>query len=315
MSKVSNTLAMLALLKSRGKMNRNEIAKELECDKREVSRYKNDLEMAGVRIKEIRGKYGGYVLDGKDYLLSLDLTDGEYLALNTAQGLVKHKELVPFDDFKNALMKINALKDKHEDYACSKLYIKNTKSYFNYEKERKIWLDINASIITNKKIELKYEGVDGNVTERTICPYGLYQYDGSMYFVGFCHLRNDIRQFKLSRIKEYKCIDEKFEKSKDFNLEKYLENTFGIYKDGEIELELKIFYPFAQIIKEKQWAENEEVEDYKKDNYIIYKAKMYGETEIKSWILSMGSNVEILKPDRFKEEIKTELNRTLEFYK
>lgn len=296
-------------------MNRNEIAEELECDKREVSRYKNDLEMAGVRIKDVRGRFGGYVLDGKDYLLSLDLTDAEYLALNTAEELARNKEIVPFDDFKNALIKINALKDKHEDYSCSKLFIKNTKSYFDYEVERKIWVDINASIITSKKIELKYEGVDGNATERKICPYGLYQYDGAMYFVGLCQLRNDIRQFKLSRIKDYKCLDEKFEKYSEFNLEKYLENTFGIYKDGEIELELKIFYPYAQIIKEKQWAKNEEVEDYKEDDYIIYRAKMHGETEIKSWILSMGSNVEILKPIGFKEKIKKELKKTLELYK
>lgn len=315
MSKVSNALSMLALLKSRGQMNRNEIAEELECDKREISRYKNDLQMAGVRIREKRGKYGGYVLEGKDYLLSLDLTDGEYLALNTAKELMKHKELVPYEDFKNALIKINSLKNKHEDFSFSKLYIKNTKSHFDYNKERKIWLDINASIITNKKIELEYGSVEDKLTKRIIWPYGLYQYDGAMYFVAFCELRKEIRQFKLSRIKEYKCIDEKFEKDKDFNLEKYLDNTIGIYKDGEIELELKIFYPYAQIIKEKQWVESEVVEDFREDNYIIYKAKMCGETEIKGWVLGMGSNVEVLKPIDFKDKIKEELIKNLEFYK
>lgn len=315
MSKVSNALNMLALLKSRGQMTRNEIAEILECNKREVSRYKDDLYMAGVRIKEIRGRNGGYVLEGKDYLLSLDLTDGEYAALNMAQEQLKREEFLVYKDLKKALLKINTLRDKHTDISTSKYYIKNIKSNFDYEKERKIWLDINAAIIASNKVYLKYEGANIEFTERTIRPYALFQYKGDMYFVGYCELRNENRQFKLSRIKNYEVTKEKFDKDKNFSLEEYLRNNLGIYKDGEIELKLKIYYPMAQIIKEKHWVENEEIEDYKENNYIVYKAKMYGETEIKSWILGMGNQVEVLEPENFKEEIKKELEKTLGIYK
>lgn len=315
MSKVSNTLIMLALLKSRGKMTRNEIAEILECDKREVSRYKEDLEMAGVRVKEIRGKYGGYVLEGKDYLLSLDLTDAEYTALDMAQQQLKREEFLLYKELKNAFLKINALKDKHTEVLTSKYYIKNAKSNFDYEKERKIWLDINAAIITRSKLYVKYGGLESGITERTVKPYALFQYKGDMYLVGYCKLRKEIRQFKLSRIEDYEVTKEKFDRDENFNLEEYLRNNFGIYKDGEIELKLKIYYPMAQIIKEKHWVENEEIEDYKENKYIVYKAKMYGETEIKSWILGMGNQVEVLEPENFKEEIKKEIKKTLEIYK
>jgi predicted DNA-binding transcriptional regulator YafY len=315
MSKVSNTLIMLALLKSRGKMTRNEIAEEIECDKREVSRYKEDLEMAGVRVKEIRGRYGGYVLEGKDYLLSLDLTDAEYTALDMAQQQLKREEFLLYKELKNAFLKINSLKNKHTEVLTSKYYIKNAKSNFDYEKERKIWLDINAAIIIGSKLYLKYGGLESGTTERIVKPYALFQYKGDMYLVGYCKLRKEIRQFKLSRIEDYEVTKEKFDRDENFNLEEYLRNNFGIYKDGEIELKLKIYYPMAQIIKEKQWVENEEIEDYKEDNYIIYKAKTYGETEIKTWILGMGSNAEVLEPASFKEEIKKEIKKTLEIYK
>ncbi|MCY6354760.1 helix-turn-helix transcriptional regulator [Clostridium sp. ZS2-4] len=315
MSKVSNALNMLALLKSRGQMTRSEIAEILECDKREVSRYKDDLYMAGVRIKEIRGRNGGYVLEGKDYLLSLDLTDGEYAALNMAQEQLKREEFLVYKDFKKALLKINALRDKHTDISTSKYYIKNIKSNFDYEEERKIWLDINAAIIASNKVHLKYEGAHRKITERTVRPYALFQYKGDMYFVGYCELRNESRQFKLSRIKNYEVTKEKFDKDKNFSLEEYLQNNFGIYKDGQVELKLKIYYPMAQIIKEKQRVKNEKIEDYKEDNYIIYKAKIYGETEIKTWILGMGSNAEVLEPESFKEKIREEIKKTLEIYK
>ena len=59
MGKVNNALRMLAILRSRKKVTRRELAEELEVDIRQITRYKEDLEYAGVTITEIRGKYGG----------------------------------------------------------------------------------------------------------------------------------------------------------------------------------------------------------------------------------------------------------------
>jgi len=70
MGKVNNTLRMLAILRSREKVTRKELSEELEVSIREISRYKDDLEYAGVTINEIRGRYGGYFIDNSDYLLS-----------------------------------------------------------------------------------------------------------------------------------------------------------------------------------------------------------------------------------------------------
>ncbi|MCG8502738.1 MAG: HTH domain-containing protein [Firmicutes bacterium] len=89
MSKVGNILKMLILLKSRGKMKISELSRELEVDKRQITRYKEALEQAGVYITSIPGRYGGYVVEGKDYLLGLNLTNEEYNALLIAQDQLK----------------------------------------------------------------------------------------------------------------------------------------------------------------------------------------------------------------------------------
>lgn len=83
MGKVNNALRMLAVLRSRNKVSRKELAEELEVTVREVTRYKDDLEYAGVNIITTAGKYGGYELQGNDYLLNLDLSDNEILALDS----------------------------------------------------------------------------------------------------------------------------------------------------------------------------------------------------------------------------------------
>ena len=53
MGKVNNALRMLAILRSRKKVTRRELAEELEVDIRQITRYKEDLEYAGVTIIRI----------------------------------------------------------------------------------------------------------------------------------------------------------------------------------------------------------------------------------------------------------------------
>jgi len=92
-----------------------------------------------------------------------------------------------------------------------------------------------------------------------------------------------------------------------------MENCFGIYKDNEYDVKLKILHPMSQIIKEKIWVKNQVITE--SDNRsIIFKARMRGLTEIKTWILGMGSNVIVLEPQEIIEEIKNEINKMKNLY-
>jgi len=58
MSKVSNMLSMLQILKD-GKIHKiQEIAEKLEVSERMVRQYKLELEMAGIYLKSYTGKIG-----------------------------------------------------------------------------------------------------------------------------------------------------------------------------------------------------------------------------------------------------------------
>ena len=313
MSKVGNALRMLVLLKSRGKMTVKEIADELEIGTRQVERYKEYLDEAGINIKTIPGKYGGYVFEHIEYLSGLDLTEGEFFALQSAEQQLKHDEFVHLQDFKSLVNKICALK-KESAIKPTDYFIKHRSANSHFEKEKKIWLDINTAIITYKKIKILYGSLKKEEVERVVRPYAIFQYDGSLYLVGFCERRNEIRQFKLSRISKYEIVNEKFEKDKNFNLKEYMSNNFGIYQDEEIELKLLIKYPMAQIVKEKVWVKNQIITENRDENSILFQAKMKGKVEIKSWILSMGSSVEVLEPETLRNELKKELEEMMKNY-
>lgn len=312
MGKINNALKMLAIIRSRKKVTRKELAEELEIGIREVTRYKDALEYAGVYIKHTTGKNGGYELIGKDYLLDLDVTADEIKALNSSIDYLKKNNIAVFRDINHLSNKIKAAKKIEEDEKLS-YYNIGSKVKINYEEEREKWLIINDGILNNRKIEINYKNANGITSTRIVHPYGLYTYHGASYFVGLCESRFEERQFKLIRIEEVKLLKEKFEKT-NFKLKDYLHNRLGLFNDEEYKVKLKISYPYAQSIKEVHWVENEVVEDHFEEGYIIYKGKLKGKKDVLEWILKMGSNCKIIEPISLRDEVVKKCNEILDIY-
>jgi predicted DNA-binding transcriptional regulator YafY len=82
-------------------------------------------------------------------------------------------------------------------------------------------------------------------------------------------------------------------------------------KDNTRKVILKIRHPMSQIIKEKIWSENQVIKEISEDKSIIFEAKLQGEVEIISWILSMGTDVEVIEPIELKNKIKEILEKMI----
>lgn len=72
MSKISNMLNMLRILKD-GKIHSiTSLSQALEVSKRMIRQYKLELERAGIYLKSYTGKYGGYKLNENSDFLRTD---------------------------------------------------------------------------------------------------------------------------------------------------------------------------------------------------------------------------------------------------
>lgn len=315
MSKVSNALNMYLLLQVRDMMKVEEIAEKLEVTPRMVKQYKKDLEMAGIYIGSKLGKNGGYCLENKRNLYGLNLTKEELCALKMAKETIKSGGYHYSLKFELLASKILNAKSHTEDIHYYNKAIRESNDIA--DKEKKIWIDINLAINQNKKIEMKYKALKINgveIKKRLVNPYGIFDYKGATYFYGYCHIAKDIRFFKLSRIVEYMVLQEKYREKLDFDFTEVLEKSFGIYNDESIDIELKIHYPMSEIVKEKQFSKNQKIKEID-DKTIYFTAKMKGYTEIKTWILSMGCNVEVIEPIKLKKDIIEEADKIANLYK
>lgn len=311
MGKVNNALKMLAILRSRYKVTRKELAEELEVGIREISRYKDDLESAGVYITNIKGKYGGYVLENKDYLLNLELSKEEENSLEYVLEYTKDKNFLYYKELKSAINKIKAVSPKGNTI-INKIQTnhKGAKAKIEYEVERKKWLTINDGIINNRKLNIEYKSAQGKSSKRVIRPYALFTYYEANYCIAYCEERKELRQFKLMRIDNIELLNGKFEKM-DFDIDSYLYNTMGLFKDELVKMKLKISYPYAKGFSEVSWIKDEKITDYIEEGYLIYEAECFGKKHIINWIMSMGSNCEVLEPKSFKDEIIKEYENIL----
>lgn len=85
------------------------------------------------------------------------------------------------------------------------------------------YLSLLQSAISGKTIvELEYKNNKSEVSKRRVEPIGLVFYAFSWHLIGWCHLRQDYRDFKLVRILKVRSLGEPFTKNDHVPLGDYM---------------------------------------------------------------------------------------------
>lgn len=313
MSTLGNALRMFAMLKSGRKLKVKEIADELEVSEKQVKRYKEVLSEF-FYIESKPGVDGGYILKDAYIPIKELLDEHEINLLKYAIDTLEDFSLETNKELKKAIDKIN--------YSIEKTRSSNNDNYNSiipYGRSIPINKDLQEMInsifdalISNKEIFIEYLGNNGEVSSRTIQPYKIFSFKGEQYLVANCVLKNQIRYFKLVRIKKYNVSNKTFEKTLDVDklIENNKKNSIGIFGGKKYNLVLEIMPPMANTIKEKLWVDNQEIVELE-NGKILFKATMEGLPEILSWILSMREYVKIIEPTEIKEEVKLSVEKII----
>lgn len=69
-----------------------------------------------------------------------------------------------------------------------------------------------------QRVHLHYRGAEGNATQRDVYVYGLAYRAGAWYAVGHCHLRRELRWFRLDRVATVTALPKGFGRPEDFDV-------------------------------------------------------------------------------------------------
>ncbi len=315
MNKTERMLAIVLELQNSGELRAEDLAETFEVSKRTIYRDIDALCETGVPIVSARGH--GYSLVDGYFLPPLNFTIDEALMLVLGADLSAQSFDAQYKAAAEAaIKKIETVLPGR--YQAQFTYLKtNIRLYATYvleDDETHRWLHlIRRAIIEQRQIQLDYAKrvvTNGaiDVSTRRVDPYSLARLITDWYLLGYCHLRQDIRVFRLSRIEGLSLTTNDFEHPANFV------PVWGTDPDPDRVVVVKArFTPEAiRWVKETPSFYLTTIEDDPTGPIAILKTRH--EDDVFQWLLSWGAQVEVLEPHSLRERLAAEAAKLLNRY-
>ncbi len=315
--RIYRIIKMITMLNSNQKRwSAKDLADFFDISKRTFYRDKNLLEDIGIPLYFDQSTNSYQIVE--DYRFnSPKLSSEEARALMLAAKEHDEGDFIYHKELKTALSKVvNSLPAgfKKELSKMSKMFDYLKTPHIDFENHRDKMEELQKAIEGKNKVLIDYFSLSrGNKKERVVDPYKLFIHNGAMYLVAYCNLRKDVLMFRVDRIKDFEIKDESFAIPADFSLEDYMDSVWGVERGKEMDVVLKFKGRAAYLVREFKWHESQEIEEIAEDEILFYLSTGSRE-ELKSWILGYGSDVEVIEPEDFREEVTNEVKEMYKLY-
>ena len=302
--KIDRLVSIIMILNSKDKVTAKELSEKFEVSTKTIQRDMDIIARAGIPIVSYKGNQGGYgIIDGYKVNKSSMTSNEVNLLKKLLIGINKSYEN---QETSTLLNKLDVIKPQNSNGVFDRLVI-DFSSWGKSEDLNDEMRIIDEAIKNNNPIEFHYINGDGEKTFREIEPYKIIFKSLAWYVYGFCNLKNEMRVFKVNRMKEIRVKKEKF-----IYKEEFIENLLIEKEQEKIEVTIKIQSKMMGIIKEG-FREYRLIEE--KEDYIIAIINVPSGKWIESMILSFGDYVEVLNPLFLRESIKEKINKMNNLYK
>jgi predicted DNA-binding transcriptional regulator YafY len=314
---VRRLLALDRMIRSGRYPNARTMAAELEVNPRTIYRDLDSLrDDWGAPLAFCRRR-NGYYYTKPDFPLPLvRLSEGELVALFLAERVMQQYRGSPvLKDLTTAFRKLTV--HLPETVTVNLSHLDETYSFRGPDSnvgDLEHFRRLARAAEEGRQLELLYWSASRDeVLRRVVDPYHLTSVMGDWYLVAFCHLREEVRMFSPSRVRELRETGERFERPADFNIHAYLDSSFrAIRGDGPPQrVRLRFTAEVARYVREKVWHPTQQVRE-QKDGDLVLTLEVSHLYEVKRWVLSYGAACEVLEPAELREEIRAEIQMMLD---
>ncbi len=289
-----------------------ELAARLGCTERTVWRDLQVLEAAGVPLTNERdGRQTRFFMtDGHTRSLGIPFTHDELIALHFGRHLLQSlKGTVFAEALQSALDKIQAGVSPAAQQLLSQFdqgISARTPGFKDYARSRETIEILREAIDRRRTVEVVYHSFGRDaITTRRLDPYHLWHQFGGLYTAAYCHIRQAVLTFAVERIQRITPCQETFARPADFNLEKYLEVSFGLFRGKPVRIRLLFSRDVACYVAERKWHPTQRSELLLTGELEVT-FQVGPEIDFKRWIMSYGKDVEVLEPKKLRDEIRAE---------
>jgi predicted DNA-binding transcriptional regulator YafY len=224
MSKADNMLSILWLLRAGKRLTAKQLAESLEMNIRTVYRYIDALCASGVPIVADSGHNGGYSLlqSFRDAPLFFDLE--EQKALVQAAIFAQEAGYPYGEELRRAINKLKTFTNEAQLNEINRHSIgfEVIQPRVNPAMQA-ILQELEVAVADRFTLIMEYRsGTDPASKMRDFDPYGLVNWKGKWYVVGYCHLRCETRSFRVDRILSLERTNAFFQRPETFSARIFL---------------------------------------------------------------------------------------------
>lgn len=209
--KVDRLVSIIMILLDQERIGAQELANMFEVSPRTIYRDIDAINMAGIPVRSTSGVGGGFEIMPQYKIDKKVFSTADLSAL--LMGLSSISELVRGDELVHALAKVKSFipADRAKDIELKVNQIRIDLSQWMGNSNIQPYLEIvKAALQESRLLTFDYVAHHGNKTTRTVEPYQLVLKGSHWYLQGYCHIRNDYRLFRLSRMSNLQTKEETF---------------------------------------------------------------------------------------------------------
>lgn len=284
-------------LLDKGKATAPELAEKFEVSVRTVYRDLDALSASGIPLYTETGRNGGIYLM-HDFALDQTLFSEE----EKQEILTRLQSLDTLPNLRGnvALDKLSALFQSHSDDWLEVDFSRWGEKSQDTEK----FEAIKSAILSKKAINITYASSNESFGERIVCPIKLVYKSKAWQLKAYCTKKCAYRTFKLTRILDWQILES------EFSPEQLPELKASPQPDCK-QVRLLLRFPKEAAYRVFDEFDREQI-SYRENSGLIVSARLPEDTQLTGYLLSFGTQVEILEPVYLRAKIAKEAQQIFE---
>lgn len=315
MPKIDNILAILWMLSPGEKITAKQISEKLEMNIRTVYRYIDTLSTSGVPIISDTGHNGGYTLLKNFIEAPLFFDFEEQTSLFHAAVFAEEAGYYGGEALNRAISKLSKYTNQEQETKINQhltsLEVINRLSSPSIDPSLK---KLEQAVADGCSVKILY--YKSGEEHRLVDPYRIIYWNNKWYVIGFCHLRNDIRSFRVDRIESLMLTEYKFNRPENFSARDFfMKNLLPTIEDkkGITTLVIKGNTSALEDVCQ-HWYLGHYLQERTSNQAVFLLENDMIHTYLPYLLLPYGKSIQIIEPVSLKKRLIEVLSELIKFH-
>lgn len=286
---------------------------DMTFDRRTIKSDLNVLEQAGFEVVRNKGKFGKILYSHQTRLFEVyqlrllvdAILSARFITTNDKNSLIeKVKQLTSHEMAKTLPEPIVFSQSANMDYELVKLNIDHVHRAIS---KRRVLTYKYGRFNMDKEFVYGRDGATYYVE-----PYALIWQNDFYYLIGKFQPKNEIRHYRLDRIRDIELSEQSFKKDSDFQLQEYVDQSFHMFAGEDIRIRIEFHASLVNVVLDR-FGQDANIRKVTDDKFVLSTRAKLSDGLI-NWILTWGNQAKVLSPDHLVDRVKEKISQMYDIY-